>query len=301
MLPAQSLRIAAHRAFGTGAIFISLGFGRRLRRKAVAATVTQPPEMPLIRESERNGRPVEQTLIQWSPDMLRQILAEGVDVVRLNLSHGAPEDHERRAREARETAASLGNEVAILADLQGPKIRIAKFAAAPVLLEPGRPFALECDANALPGDVSRVGVSYLNLYKDVKAGDTLMLDDGLIALKVDAIDGTTIRTTVLVGGALSDRKGINRLGGGLSLTALAEKDKLDIRLAANKRPEEKTAVPLPKPYGTSVEYFAAVIRGEIDPRGSESSLETNLIAVEIQDAARESAKTGKKVVLSEGH
>ena len=167
-----------------------------------------------------------------APGMLRQILMEGVDVVRLNLSHGSPEDHERRAREARETAASLGNEVAILADLQGPKIRIAKFAAAPVLLEPGQPFALECDVKALPGDVGRVGVSYLNLYKDVKPGDTLLLDDGLISLKVDAIDGTTIRTTVLAGGALSDRKGINRLGGGLSLTALAEKDKLDIRLAA---------------------------------------------------------------------
>jgi pyruvate kinase len=167
-----------------------------------------------------------------APGMLRQILSEGVDVVRLNLSHGSPEDHERRAREARETAASLGNEVAILADLQGPKIRIAKFAAAPVLLVPGQPFALECDVKALPGDVTRVGVSYLNLYKDVKPGDTLLLDDGLIALKVDAIDGNTIRTTVLIGGALSDRKGINRLGGGLSLTALAEKDKLDIRLAA---------------------------------------------------------------------
>jgi pyruvate kinase len=167
-----------------------------------------------------------------APGMLRQILAEGVDVVRLNLSHGAPEDHERRAREARETAVSLGQEIAILADLQGPKIRIAKFAAAPVLLEPGQPFALECDANALPGDVARVGVSYLDLYKDVKAGDTLMLDDGLISLKVDTIDSTTIRTTVLIGGALSDRKGINRLGGGLSLTALAEKDKIDIRLAA---------------------------------------------------------------------
>src|SRR4029079_12533394 len=139
-------------------------------------------------------------------------------------------DHQRRAREVRAAAAKLGREVGVLADLQGPKIRVAKFASAPVLLEPGHAFALECDANALPGDVGRVGVSYLNLYKDVKTGDTLLLDDGLIALKVDAIDGTTIRTTVLAGGALSDRKGINRLGGGLSLTALAEKDKLDIRL-----------------------------------------------------------------------
>jgi pyruvate kinase len=166
------------------------------------------------------------------PGMLKSILAEGVDVVRINMSHGAPEDHKRRAEEARAAAAELGREVAVLADLQGPKIRIAKFAAAPVLLEPGHKFALECDPNALPGDIDRIGVSYLNLYKDVKPGDTLLLDDGLIALKVDRIEGTTIDTTVLVGGPLSDRKGINRLGGGLSLTALAEKDKNDIKLAA---------------------------------------------------------------------
>ncbi|HST29025.1 MAG TPA: pyruvate kinase [Rudaea sp.] len=167
-----------------------------------------------------------------APGMLEKILVEGVDVVRLNMSHGSADEQRRRAREAREVAAKLGREVGILADLQGPKIRIAKFASAPVLLEPGKPFALECDANAAPGDVHRVGVSYLGLYKDVKTGDTLLLDDGLIALDVERIDGTTIRTVVKVGGALSDRKGINRLGGGLSLTALAEKDKLDIRLAA---------------------------------------------------------------------
>ena len=167
-----------------------------------------------------------------APGMLTRILAEGVDVVRLNLSHGAAEDHLRRAQEARDAAAALGHEVAVLADLQGPKIRIAKFAAGPVLLEPGAEFALECDANALPGDVQRIGVSYLDLYKDVKVGDILLLDDGLIALHVDSIAGTIIHTMVQVGGALSDRKGINRQGGGLSLTALAEKDKDDIRLAA---------------------------------------------------------------------
>jgi pyruvate kinase len=166
------------------------------------------------------------------PGMLARILEEGVDVVRLNMSHGAVEDHQRRAQDARATAAKLGREVAVLADLQGPKIRITKFAAAPVLLEPGQEFALECYANALPGDVSRVGVSYLDLYKDVRPGDTLLLDDGLIALQVETISGTTIRTRVHTGGALSDRKGINRLGGGLSLTALAEKDKQDIRHAA---------------------------------------------------------------------
>ncbi len=167
-----------------------------------------------------------------APGMLQKILAEGVDVVRLNLSHGAADDQRRRVREVRAAAAALGREVAVLADLQGPKIRIAKFAAAPVLLEPGAAFALECDANATPGDAARVGVSYLNLYKDVKVGDTLLLDDGLIALDVEAIEDTTIRTRVQIGGALSDRKGINRLGGGLSLAALADKDREDIRLAA---------------------------------------------------------------------
>jgi len=167
-----------------------------------------------------------------APGMLEKILVEGVDVVRLNLSHGAPGDHRKRCEAVRAAAAKLGREVGVLADLQGPKIRIAKFAAGPVLLEPGEPFALECDATAAPGDVQRVGVSYLGLYKDVKVGDTLLLDDGLIALGVERIDGTTIHTMVKIGGALSDRKGINRLGGGLSLTALAEKDKLDIRLAA---------------------------------------------------------------------
>jgi pyruvate kinase len=166
------------------------------------------------------------------PGMLQRILEEGVDVVRLNLSHGSAEDHAQRVRDVRALAIQLGREVGILADLQGPKIRIQKFAAGPVLLEPGQPFALECRTDALPGDVGRVGVSYLDLYKDVKVGDTLLLDDGLLSLMVDKIEGTTIRTTVLIGGALSDRKGINRLGGGLSLAALAEKDKLDIRLAA---------------------------------------------------------------------
>src|SRR5450432_2225879 len=148
-----------------------------------------------------------------APGMLQRILEEGVDVVRLNLSHGAAEDHQRRIDEVRAAAAALGREVAVLADLQGPKIRIAKFAAAPVLLDPGQRFALECDPNVLPGDVTRIGVSYLNLYKDVKVGDTLLLDDGLIALKVDSIEGTTIRTTVEIGGAGRQGQGRHSPGG----------------------------------------------------------------------------------------
>ncbi len=166
------------------------------------------------------------------PGMLRRILESGVDVVRLNLSHGNGEEHERRASEARAMAAELGREVAVLADLQGPKIRIEKFADGPVMLEPGQVFVLDCSADAELGTNERVGVSYLDLCGDVKFGDTLLLDDGLIALTVEDVEGASIRTTVIHGGVLSDRKGINRLGGGLTVAALTDKDRADIRLAA---------------------------------------------------------------------
>ena len=167
-----------------------------------------------------------------APGMLKRIIEEGVDVVRLNLSHGMPADHRRRAEEARKAAEELGREVGVLADLQGPKIRIEKFATGRIVLEPRQPFVLDCRADAPPGDQQRVGVSYLGLPQDVKPGDTLLLDDGLIALTVLEVEGPEVRCEVLIGGVLSDRKGLNRLGGGLSVTALSDKDRADIRLAA---------------------------------------------------------------------
>lgn len=167
-----------------------------------------------------------------APGMLRRILEEGVDVVRLNLSHGAAADHRRRAREVREAADTLGREVGVLADLQGPKIRIEKFALGRVILEPGQPFILDCRIDAPLGDVTRVGVSYYGLPGDVAPGDTLLLDDGLIALTVIDVVGAEVRCQVVAGGALSDRKGLNRLGGGLTVPALSEKDRNDIKLAA---------------------------------------------------------------------
>ncbi|MEO8670940.1 MAG: pyruvate kinase [Tahibacter sp.] len=167
-----------------------------------------------------------------APGMLKRIIEEGVDVVRLNLSHGVPADHVRRAREVREVAESLGREVGVLADLQGPKIRVEKFAAGKVMLEPGRPFVLDCRIDAPDGDEQRVGVSYLGLPRDVKPGDTLLLDDGLIALTVLDVIDAEVRCQVLIGGALSNRKGLNRLGGGLSVAALSDKDRADIKLAA---------------------------------------------------------------------
>jgi len=167
-----------------------------------------------------------------TPGMLESILREGVAVVRLNLSHGNAEDHLRRAREAHAAAAELGREVGVLADLQGPKIRVEKFADGPVHLETGADFILDCRADVPPGDATRVGVSYLGLPQDVKSGDRLLLDDGLIELEVREVEDAQILCKVVVGGKLSDRKGLNRKGGGLSLNALSDKDRADIKLAA---------------------------------------------------------------------
>ena len=168
-----------------------------------------------------------------APEVLARTLAAGVDVVRLNLSHGKAEDHHRRAQAVRAWAAAHGREIAILADLQGPKIRIERFAGGPVQVSEGQSFVLDCRPDAAPGDGSRVGVSYAGLPRDVHAGDVLLLDDGLVALNVREVVGSEVRCTVKVGGTLSDRKGLNRQGGGLSVDALSDKDRADIRLAAS--------------------------------------------------------------------
>jgi pyruvate kinase len=167
-----------------------------------------------------------------APGALKRLIDEGVDVVRLNLSHGSADDHRQRASAVRAAAAELGREVGVLADLQGPKIRIERFAGGPVQLEPGQSFSLDCRPDAPAGDATRVGVSYHDLWRDVKPGDVLLLDDGLISLEVVEVADQRIETSVLGGGRLSDRKGINRLGGGLTVAALSDKDRADIRLAA---------------------------------------------------------------------
>ncbi len=167
-----------------------------------------------------------------APGALEALVAAGVDAVRINFSHGSRADHAARVARIRTAARTAGREVGILADLQGPKIRIERFAAGKVSLSAGAPFALYARADAAPGDASGVGVSYLGLIHDVVPGDVLLLDDGLMCLRVESIAGDTIHTTVLNDGQLSDRKGLNRLGGGLSLDALTDKDRADIRLAA---------------------------------------------------------------------
>ncbi len=166
-----------------------------------------------------------------TPEMLEKLVAAGVDVVRLNFSHGTANDHRRRARLIREISEGKGRYVAILADLQGPKIRIAQFKNGKVELEVGAKFALDADFPLEEGDEDQVGIVYRDLPKDVVPGDVLLLDDGRVVLEVENIAGNRVECVVVVGGVLSNNKGINKQGGGLSATALTDKDKEDIKTA----------------------------------------------------------------------
>ncbi|HEY4554810.1 MAG TPA: pyruvate kinase, partial [Lysobacter sp.] len=166
------------------------------------------------------------------PGVLDALLAAGVDCVRLNFSHGDPSSQIARADAVREAARRVGREVGILADLPGPKIRVEKFAEGRVQLSTGDRFDLVARADAPAGNASEVGVSYLGLPGDVKPGDVLLLDDGMMQLRVERVDGDRIVNTVLNDGVLSDRKGLNKLGGGLSLGALTERDRELIQVAA---------------------------------------------------------------------
>ncbi|MEO8508908.1 MAG: pyruvate kinase [Betaproteobacteria bacterium] len=177
------------------------------------------------------------------PAVLQRMLAAGVDVVRLNFSHGTGADHAARAELVRECAQRLGREVAIMADLQGPKIRVGKFAAGKVHLTPGQTFTL--DAECELGDDQRVGLDYKELPQDVSPGAVLLLDDGLIRLNVEAVDGPRIITRVVLGGTLSNNKGINRMGGGLTAPALTAKDIQDMKTAATLE-ADYLAVSFPK-------------------------------------------------------
>ena len=164
------------------------------------------------------------------PQVLERLLRAGVDVVRLNFSHGTAQDHIDRASLVRECAARVGNPVALMADLQGPKIRVGKFAGGKVLLENGARFVLDAGRTE-PGDIEGVGLDYKELPRDVKPGDTLLLNDGLIVLTVDRVLGEEVHTLVKVGGVLSNNKGINKQGGGLTAPALTAKDMEDIKTA----------------------------------------------------------------------
>lgn len=178
------------------------------------------------------------------PAVLERMIRAGVNVVRLNFSHGTAQDHIDRANLVRKVAQAAGREVAIMADLQGPKIRVGKFAEGKVNLEAGAKFVLDASRTE-PGDINGVGLDYKELPRDVKPGDTLLLNDGLIVLNVDQVKGEQIRTTVKLGGVLSNNKGINKQGGGLTAPALTAKDMEDIRTAMSFQ-ADYVAVSFPK-------------------------------------------------------
>ncbi|WP_342131349.1 pyruvate kinase, partial [Hydrogenophaga sp. OTU3427] len=178
------------------------------------------------------------------PALLEQMIRHGVNVVRLNFSHGKAQDHIDRATLVRQAAQRAGREVAIMADLQGPKIRVGKFAEGKVMLENGAAFVLDAERTE-PGDLLGVGLDYKELPRDVKAGDLLLLNDGLIVLTVERVVGPAVHTTVKVGGELSNNKGINKMGGGLTAPALTAKDMDDIRTAMSFK-ADYVAVSFPK-------------------------------------------------------
>ena len=178
------------------------------------------------------------------PAVLERLIRAGVDVVRLNFSHGKAQDHIDRATLVREVAARVGKPVAIMADLQGPKIRVGKFAEGKVMLENGAKFVLDA-ARTEPGDLGGVGLDYKELPRDVRPGDTLLLNDGLIVLVVELVKGDKVHTVVKVGGELSNNKGINKQGGGLTAPALTSKDMEDIKTAMSFQCEY-LAVSFPK-------------------------------------------------------
>ncbi|NHH81950.1 Pyruvate kinase II [Burkholderia gladioli] len=214
-----------------------------------------------------------------SPEILLQMMQAGLDVVRLNFSHGTADDHRQRAEMVREAARKVGREIAIMADLQGPKIRVGKFENGKTTLNPGQPFIL--DATCELGNDERVGLDYKDLPRDLKTGDVLLLNDGLIVLTVERVLGDEIHTIVKVGGELSNNKGINRQGGGLSAPALTAKDMEDIRTAMSLG-ADMVAVSFPKnatdmemarqlaniagaPYGIKPKMIAKIERAEAIP------------------------------------
>ncbi|MBA4212683.1 MAG: pyruvate kinase [Polaromonas sp.] len=178
------------------------------------------------------------------PDLLEAMIRAGVNVVRLNFSHGTAQDHIDRATLVREAAHRAGREVGIMADLQGPKIRVGKFADGKVMLVPGEKFVLDASRTE-PGNLEGVGLDYKELPRDVKAGDTLLLNDGLIVLTIDKVVGPAVHTTVKLGGELSNNKGINKQGGGLTAPALTAKDMDDIKTAMGLK-ADYVAVSFPK-------------------------------------------------------
>ncbi|MFQ5346089.1 MAG: pyruvate kinase [Mariprofundus sp.] len=195
-----------------------------------------------------------------SPEMLNKLIGAGVNVVRLNFSHGTADEHRQRAENVRIAARNNGVCVGILADMQGPKIRCGKFKNGKTMLTPGQKFILDGAMSLDDGDDERVGLTYKELVTDVEPGARLLLNDGLLVMDVDEVIGQEIHCTVVIGGELSNNKGINRAGGGLSAAALTEKDKEDIKTACAIG-VDYIAISFPR-HGADMAYARTLVRAE---------------------------------------
>lgn len=225
-----------------------------------------------------------------SPEVLDKLVAAGVNVVRLNFSHGTPEEHRQRAENVRAAARKNNVIVGILADMQGPKIRIGKFKTGKTWLDEGQKFIIDADLDLNEGTDERVGLTYKELVGDVEPGARLLLNDGLIVMDVDQVIGQEIHCTVVIGGVLSNNKGINRAGGGLSAAALTEKDKEDIKTACAIG-VDYIAISFPR-NGADMDYARSLVKAEGSNAGlvakverAEAVLDENLKSImEASDA-----------------
>jgi pyruvate kinase len=228
------------------------------------------------------------------PKVLDEMIQAGVDVVRANFSHGTAEEHLQRAEQVRNRARAHGRQVGVLADLQGPKIRIDKFKQGKVELQEGAHFVLDAKLPADAGTVEAVGIAYKDLVYDVKRGDTLLLDDGAVVLWVEEVNGHEIVTRVVVGGPLSNNKGINRQGGGLSAQAITEKDRADIRLAAEMR-ADYVAVSFPR-HAADMDKARELLRAA----GGHGGLVAKIERAEAMEALEEIIEASDAVMIARG-
>jgi pyruvate kinase len=228
------------------------------------------------------------------PKVLDAMIQAGVDVVRVNFSHGTHEEHVKRAENVRNRARAHGRQVGVFADLQGPKIRIEKFRGGSISLQEGAHFILDASLAADAGNIERVGMTYKTLVEDVQRGDTLLLDDGAIVLWVEAVNDAEIETRVVVGGTLSDNKGINRQGGGLSAQAITEKDRADIRVAAEMR-ADYVAVSFPRS-GEDIEEARSLLR----EAGGHGGIVAKIERAEAMNALEEIIRAADVVMIARG-
>ncbi len=227
-----------------------------------------------------------------SEEMLARLITAGVDVVRLNFSHGTAEEHIDRAQIVRAIATKLNRPIGVLCDLQGPKIRIGKFEAGKITLKTGDLFVLDGDCQL--GDQDQVGLDYKALPKEVEEGTVLLLDDGRITMEVTRIEGAKICCVVLAGGDLSNNKGINKQGGGLSAEALTDKDRIDIKTAVALQ-ADYVAISFPRK-AADVELARDLVR----KAGGTAGIIAKIERAEAIDVADEIVKASDAIMVARG-